>query len=139
MGGRILTVPDFLMRFMKITVGLLLIATGCIANLQAAELYIGTATVDITPKLPVALLGQFELRIAQKVETPLTVNVVALESREGDHSADAAIMVSCDLTEFPGKLLKMVRENVQKEIPGGGWKKNIPERNPHSYRAGFRG
>ena len=51
-------------------------------NLHATELEIGTATANITPKLPVALFGQFYLRIADTVETPLTANVIALESRE---------------------------------------------------------
>jgi len=99
------------------TLGFFLTTVGFATNLHAAELYIGTATAIITPKLPVALMGQFELRIAQTVETPLTANVIALESRDGDHSIDAAMMVSCDLTEFPSELLQMVRESVQKEIP----------------------
>jgi hypothetical protein len=97
---------------------LLFFTTLCItANPQAGELNIGTATADITPKLPVALMGQFNLRIADTVETPLTANVIALESREGNRSLDAAIMVSCDLVEIPEKLLTMVRDEVHKQIP----------------------
>ena len=116
MNGRLFTGPDSMRRLREITAILFLITVGCVTNMDAAELYIGTATALITPQLPVALMGQFELRIAQKVETPLTAKVVALESRDGDRSLDAAIMVSCDLTEFPGKLLKRVRENAQKEL-----------------------
>jgi hypothetical protein len=117
MSGKLFAVPDFMRQFRKMTLGFFLIIVGCTTSLHAAELYIGTATAIITPKLPVALMGQFELRIAQTLETPLTANVIALESRDGDRSIDAAMMVSCDLTEFPGELLKMVRESVQKEIP----------------------
>ncbi|MEI6048062.1 MAG: alpha-L-arabinofuranosidase C-terminal domain-containing protein [Bacteroidota bacterium] len=86
-------------------------------NLRAQELYIGTAVADITPKLPVALMGQFNLRIADTIETPLTANVIALESRDGNLSIDAAIMISCDVVEIPEKLLEMVRDEVHKQIP----------------------
>ena len=87
------------------------------ANLFAEELHIGTAIADITPKLPVALMGQFNLRIADTIETPLTANVIALESRNGIRSLDIAIMVSCDVVEIPEMLLKMVRDEVHKKIP----------------------
>jgi hypothetical protein len=102
----------------KETVFLIFLAILCITvNLKAQELSIGTSTTDITPTLPVALMGQFHLRIAKTVETPLTANVVALESRDGNRSLDAAIMVSCDLIFIPDKLLKMVRDEVHKQIP----------------------
>ena len=87
------------------------------ANLRAQEMHIGTAIADITPKLPVALMGQFNLRIADTIETPLTANVIALESRDGSRSLDVAIMVSCDVVEIPEMLLKMVRDEVNKQIP----------------------
>lgn len=51
-------------------------------DLQSQDLLIGTAVADITPELPVALMGQFNLRIADTTETPLTANVITLESRD---------------------------------------------------------
>jgi hypothetical protein len=87
------------------------------ANMYAGELHIGTATADITPKLPVALMGQFNLRIADTIETPLTANVIALESRDGNHTLDIAIMVACDVVGIPEKLLRNVRDEVHKKIP----------------------
>ena len=84
---------------------------------KTPELYIGTATADITPALPVALMGQFNLRIADTVETPLTANVIALESRDGTRSVDIAIMVSCDVVGIPEMLLKRVRDEVHKQLP----------------------
>ncbi len=86
-------------------------------NLQAGELHIGTASADITPALPVALSGQFHLRIAQTVETRLTANVIAMESRDGNRSLDAAIMVSCDLVGIPHELLIRIRDEVHRQIP----------------------
>jgi hypothetical protein len=69
---------------------------------MASEFLVGAASADITPSEPVALDGQFELRVSQKVDTPITANVVALESREGDRSLDAAVMVSCPSQEVEG-------------------------------------
>lgn len=97
---------------------LLFFTTLCLSTkLKAGELSIGTAVADITPATPVAVQGQFYLRIADTIETPLTANVIALESREGSHSLDAAIMVSCDLVIIPGKLIEMIRNEVHKQIP----------------------
>ncbi|MGQ9649442.1 MAG: hypothetical protein ACUVXJ_04985 [Phycisphaerae bacterium] len=82
-----------------------------------AVLFIGAASVDITPTGPVALQGQFNLRIAREVETPLTANAVALEAREGEKSLDAAVMVSCDLISIPVIVLHSVREEIRKRLP----------------------
>ena len=97
---------------------LLAVCLLCIFSVQATELYIGKATADITPKLPVALMGQFELRIATKAETPLTANIIALESREGARSLTTTIMVSCDLVFIPSDYLQSVRAEVSKSLPG---------------------
>jgi hypothetical protein len=83
----------------------------------AAELLVGTAETDITPAEPVAVSGQFSLRIARKVETPITANVIALESREEDLSRDVAIMVSCDLLYIPSEVLELVRKAVRAHVP----------------------
>jgi hypothetical protein len=84
---------------------------------DAAELRIGVATADITPTGPVALWGQFNLRISRSNETPLTANVVVLESHAGDKSLDAAIMVSCDVVAIPDEVLALVRTEVGKRLP----------------------
>ncbi|MDD4190691.1 MAG: hypothetical protein PHI28_05150 [Mangrovibacterium sp.] len=87
-------------------------------SLSAQELRIGTASADISPELPVALSGQFELRIAKTAETPLTANVIALESTKNGCPADTAIMVGCDLTGIPYELVHEVRDAVSLHIPG---------------------
>jgi hypothetical protein len=86
-------------------------------SMNSQELFIGKAVADITPKVPVALMGQFNLRIADTIETPLTANVIALESRNGNRSLETAIMVSCDVVEIPAKLLRMVCDEVHSRIP----------------------
>jgi hypothetical protein len=103
--------------FRNLAPGLLAIAVSWAMKVCAAELHIGAASVDITPALPVALDGQFNLRIAKTAETPLTANVLALESREGNRSLDLAIMVSCDLVGIPEELLGMARQEVLKQLP----------------------
>ena len=83
----------------------------------AGELLVGAASADITPTGPVALMSQLHLIIANTVETPLTANVVALESCESGRSLDAAVMVSCDLAFIPEDVLSVVREEVHKRLP----------------------
>ena len=83
----------------------------------ATELMVGTAVIDITPEEPVAVSGQFHLRIANTVETPLTANVIALESRQDGLSRDVAIMVSCDLLYIPSEVLELVRKAVRERLP----------------------
>lgn len=89
----------------------------CITQAAGAELLVGTASTDITPSEPVPVSGQFHLRIARTVETPITANVLALESREGDHALDLAIMVSCDVISIPADALELVRQEVKKRMP----------------------
>lgn len=88
-----------------------------LTNVQAGELYIGTAETDITPALPVAIMGQFHLRLADTVESPLTANVIALETRGENNSTEMAIMVSCDLVKIPATYMKAVRNEVKKQLP----------------------
>jgi len=88
------------------------------ANGQAGELLIGRAETDITPALPVAIMGQFYLRLADTVETPLTANVIALESRNANNTSGMAIMVSCDLAKIPASYASMVRSSVKSRLPG---------------------
>ncbi len=83
----------------------------------AAELLVGTAVTDITPAEPIAVSGQFSLRIAKRVETPVTANVIVLESREDGFSGDVAIMVSCDLLYIPSEVLERIRKAVQERLP----------------------
>jgi hypothetical protein len=95
---------------------LLVVASPNLAAIYA-DLLVGTATVDTTPPEPVAVCGQFHLRIARDVETPLTANVIALESRQGAQAGDQAILVSCDLVSIPDELWTMVRMRVEKLVP----------------------
>lgn len=104
-------------RLWRAALGLCMALPGFAGSLGAQELRIGTASADISPELPVALFGQFELRIAKTAETPLIANVIALESLEHGHPADTAIMVACDLTGIPYELIDEVRDAVSLQIP----------------------
>ncbi len=81
------------------------------------ELYVGAASTDITPEKPAALSGQFHIRISTGIESPVTANVVLVESREGDKSLDLATIVSCDVVSVPMGVFDMVREEVGKQLP----------------------
>src|SRR5262249_21745777 len=84
----------------------------------ASELYVGGATVSITPDRPVALAGQMHTRIAGSVESPVTATALALESRDGDKVVDQAILVSCDLVSIDAAVLAQVRRRVKDRLPG---------------------
>jgi hypothetical protein len=98
----------------------LCVAAGILSPAPAAlsaELLVGAATSDITPDGPVAVSGQFNLRIARKVETPVTATAIALESRDGQETLDTAVMVSCDVVVVPDDVRAMVREKVKAALP----------------------
>ena len=82
-----------------------------------AELYVGLAEADITHALPMALWGQMHTRISSAVDNPITAQVVALESRDGDRSLDSAIMVSCDIVAIPNEVLAALRQRVSERLP----------------------
>jgi len=85
---------------------------------KAAELFIGAATADITPNPPVPLTGNASVRIAREIESRLTANVLALESREGDRAVDQAIMVSCDLCVIRPGIQADFRKHLDGRLPG---------------------
>jgi hypothetical protein len=95
----------------------LALPAGCLGAAPAAELWVGAATTDITPERPVAVQGQFELRISQKVETPLTATAVALESRGGDRATGQVVMISCDLAMVNPALQKLIRDRLREKVP----------------------
>ena len=90
----------------------LLVWVICPVLSHSAELRVGAASVDITPNKAVALWGQFGLRLSTKPDTPLTANVVALES--GDVQTT---FVSADLLQFPEVFDKAIRDAVAKKDP----------------------
>jgi hypothetical protein len=99
-------------------IGFALVALLALAgNATASELYIGTATADVTPALPIVVTGQFHLRVAPVAETPLTANVMILESREGQKPLDMSIFVSCDLLYVPVDLIEIIRKDVREKQP----------------------
>ena len=78
-----------------------------------AELLVGSASTSITPDKPVALSGQHHLRISKGVESPVTATAIALQTRQGDHVVDQAILISCDLVGVPGIVLEQTRRRIQ--------------------------
>ena len=84
---------------------------------QENKLFTGSATIDITPKLPIALDGQMHLRIAKEIETPLEANILFLESVQENNHDESVIFVSCDLVLIPTELIEAVRDEVRKTSP----------------------
>jgi hypothetical protein len=98
---------------------LLVLWLGCAdVPARAAELWIGTATVNITPDRPVPLTGNTTVRISTDVLSPCTANVLALESRDGNRAVDQAILVSCDLCVIRPGLQEGFRKYLAGRLPG---------------------
>jgi hypothetical protein len=104
-------------RFCVLVVCLTALWCSHVRDLQAAELLVGAASTSITPDEPVALSGQFHTRVAKSVESPVTANVLVLESRDGDKSLDLAIMVSCDLVVIREDIQSRIRSRVAAKLP----------------------
>lgn len=102
------------------TVVLLLGAVSLLACSGAfgSELWIGTATADITPDRPVPLTGYRTVRISNKIHSRCTANVLALEARDGDEVVDQAILVSCDLCVIRPGIQEGFRRCVGDRLPG---------------------
>lgn len=95
------------------------------AGTPAADLYIGTSSVDITPELPAALDGQMNVRIATVAETPLTANIIVMDSRDKGKSINSTVLISCDLVTIPTELRDMIRQLVATKISGFDTRKII--------------
>ncbi|MHB8903107.1 MAG: hypothetical protein ACYC6Y_30470, partial [Thermoguttaceae bacterium] len=83
----------------------------------AATLQVGAVSCDITPDKPVFLSGQFNARVSKGVSSPLSANIVALESRDGDKSLEQAIVISMDTVVIREPFHKVFREEMAKALP----------------------
>lgn len=104
-----------LFRQLVVVIGTCLIAATAFAD----QLYIGGASVSITPEPPVALDGFRGRRIAQEVAVPCTASALVLETRKDDQSTSQVIFVSCDLIAIRGgdDFYESVREEIQGRVP----------------------
>lgn len=100
------------------TLTLLILAAASAFSCCAAELRIGAASISITPDKPVALDGQFHLRVSRGVDNPITATAVAIEAREGDRVVDQAILLSADIVAFRASVPPLVRERLRAKLPG---------------------
>jgi hypothetical protein len=106
-----------------VVLGVVLVTGSMARSSAAAELLLGVATTNITPKGLVALAGQMYTRIAYEARSPLEATALALESRRGDEVIDQAIVVSCDLIGIPEGMLNQLRRDLQDRLYGFDVKK----------------
>ncbi len=86
---------------------------------EANPLYVGSASISITPEERVALAGQMHTRISSKIESPCLAVALAIETRNGDQSVDQAVFVACDLVAIKGgpALYEDLRAQLKGKIP----------------------
>jgi len=90
---------------------------GVRAEIPSGQLYVGSATISITPDERVALSGQMRLRVSSGVESPCMATALAVETRKGEESLEQAIFVSCDLVSLRGSFYSDLRQKLQGRIP----------------------
>ncbi len=100
------------------TILAIIIAVLTLSSTQAAELWVGSATADITPDRPVPLTGNTTVRVAREIHSRLFANALALESREGGRATDQAILVSCDLCVIRPGIQEGFRKHLAGKLPG---------------------
>jgi len=87
------------------------------SELNAGQIWIGAANVNITPDQPVAISGQFATRIATEVEAPVTATALALETRNADQVEDQALIISCDLVGISAGVQDQLRSRLKSQLP----------------------
>jgi len=87
--------------------------------LLAGMLYVGGATISITPEERVPLDGMTSLRLSEKVESPCMATALVVETREGDRSIDQALFISCDLVGIHGGIFfhQDLRAKLKGRVP----------------------
>lgn len=99
--------------------GMLVLFAG--VNISAGEneypLYVGWASVDITPEKSVNLVGQMTKRISKSVLDPLTATALALETRGKNGTKEQAIMISYDLVWTRREIQQRLQKLVKPQIP----------------------
>jgi len=79
-------------------------------------LFVGWASVDITPPRPVALVGQFHKRLSKSVRDPLTATALAIETRGPNGQTEQAVLVSCDLVGMHQPIPERVQKAVKSRV-----------------------
>jgi hypothetical protein len=78
------------------------------------KILIGWGSRDVTPDKKVSLLGQFHVRISEKINDPLTTTALALESADG---TEQAIIISLDAVWISNYLDALCHKIIKKELP----------------------
>ena len=87
------------------------------STLSDTSFLLGWSEVDISPKEPVFLAGQFYARVSEGIKTPVVATVLALQSvSEAGQSVSSAILISCDLVSIPESLIDRVKEALGKSL-----------------------
>lgn len=76
------------------------------------ELKVGWGFRDVSTTEPTCIRGQFYIRISQGVMDPVTVTALAIES-----NGEQAVMLSCDATSLPGRIIPKIRANIRQLVP----------------------
>ncbi|RIH64722.1 hypothetical protein D1164_13880 [Mariniphaga sediminis] len=83
---------------------------------NSSQMYIGWASENTTPNVPVIIHGQFHARVSEGIMDPVTATALAIESIDGQ-SSKKVILISCDLVFITDELRDAVRKRVTESLP----------------------
>jgi len=86
--------------------------SACAASAEYPELKIGWGRRSLDPGKPVAITGQFYLRVSLGEYNPVVAEALAIENGK-----DAAIFVSADMVALRGGILDRVRAKLRDKAP----------------------
>lgn len=84
---------------------------------RSDELKVGAVEVDITPTGTVYIAGWSPYRISKGVESPLKVNILAMESTGKDGKTETAMILVFDLVSVRSGLMLPLRKAISKKFP----------------------
>jgi len=81
-------------------------------SMETSKILAGWSEKDITPGIPVFLVGQFHPRISEYVDGPIIATALAIGTE-----TDYVVMVSCDLAVLNEDIRERCRDKIRKKMP----------------------
>lgn len=83
-------------------------------KIMKKKILVGWGSRDVTPKQKVSLRGQFNIRISEKINDPLTTTALALEAEDG---SEQTIIVSLDAVGVSDIVTNGCRKVLSQKLP----------------------
>lgn len=86
-------------------------------RVQAVELRVGSAEVNITPAQPVALAGNYTTVISDQPATPIVAAALAIEAVQEGKIGEHIMIITCDLVAIRDGIQQRFRQRLAPRLP----------------------